>query len=78
MQSPDVSVPVIKELKSQLEVLALLTLGQHLWVTKQQAPGSTCCLCNLCYEARKAHQAATGRWPTTKEEQQAMAAWGVE
>lgn len=74
----DVSAPVIRELKTMLVELALATIGQHLWSLRIAAPDASACLCDLCGQARKSYQFATGLWPTMLQEHSAMADWGNE
>jgi len=63
------------DLRSALKKLSLVILGEHLWEANVLTHGANACMCNCCDEARKAHQLATGEWPTTEEEHAAMREW---
>lgn len=69
----------VKKLETMMADLALLFLGQHLWSLHIACNGKTAtgCLCRCCRDAREAFKAATGEWPTTEQENVAMAEWAT-
>ena len=75
VMNPDISTPIIRQLKEQLARLSLRILGQHLWTIRLEGSQASVCLCKVCEEARISYQIATGGWPTTDEEHQAMVDW---
>lgn len=70
---------LLAEKDARVAALTLLFLGQHLWTVHIECPGSkaTACICSACDAARKAYQDATGAWPTSEQENEAMRKWGT-